>query len=602
MKGKPYLAPTRAALSARDGAAALHAALAAWRENRAPAVANLIDAISTKISGPPILDEREWTRVAVVKDPLDLGRLLPAIPHLPGRLLPAAGSTLAAFPDDPRLAVAIGAWIRDPPVTSKTLYAFWTAVLGAAVRIADSRAIVLFEQRLSMPKGASVFWPRFYAALQRALDKLHAVPPPEPVDEVTLARCLRDVERLTVVEPARVVATEAVPETPPLARAAQELAAGRVASSIDHMLVAWRDVRSPAIADAIDRATRLLPAYDRPLATSIGKVHAAWVDVLHRDPSGAMPQLLQHLNVGGPAQSERRLLELAGLPDDPRVAMRLVELASMPDIPASRNQYWRSLYELVGRVRDVRTCEPLRRQLRDFAWIGGHAPHRHAKRYVSDLVLAPPMEPRLDERRTAQLAQLVDALAVAERAHDQTERALLAAIAEDRSDDGPYLVYADWLYEREHPRGALISLACKRYRTNSETARYVHLEDLPYVFGYLYDFARRPALERGLPRRLFTSVHAGTLTWRTAAALPLMSLIESIQLATGDRELGVQRPTPADFAAFLLHPNLERLETVEDVPAVLADPVAAKIADRFEVRASRTVGGVPLSVLTRVGR
>jgi hypothetical protein len=53
------LAEIRAALTARDGAAALCAALAAWRVNRARALGDLIDAISTKISGPPSLDERE---------------------------------------------------------------------------------------------------------------------------------------------------------------------------------------------------------------------------------------------------------------------------------------------------------------------------------------------------------------------------------------------------------------------------------------------------------------------------------------------------------------------------------------------------------------
>lgn len=597
MHGKQLLSATRAALAARDGAGALHAALAAWRETRAPAIAELIDAISARISGPPLLDEGAWTRAAVVKDPIDLGRLLPAVPHLPGRLLPAAGSTLAAFPDDPRLALAIGAWTRDPPVTSKTLYAFWTAVIGATVRIADTRVIALFEQRLAMPRGASVFWPRFYAALERALARLRAQPAPPAIDEVVLARCLRDVTRLDVVENVQVVVAEPVPGVPPLARAAAAIAAGRTQAALDDLLAAWRGVRAPAIADAIDRATRLLPTYDRPLAHAAGKVHTAWIEALHRDAGGAMPQLLQHLNVGGAAQAERRLLELAGLPDDPRIAMRLVELAAAPDIPASRNQYWRSVYELVARIGDVRTCEPLRRQLHDFAWAGGHAPHRHAKRYVAELVHAPPPAPRLDPGQAAELARVEAALAAVEAARDRTEHALLAAIAEDRSDEGAYLVYADWLYEREHPRGALIALACdldaarfdrlaKRHRTNREAARYVHLADLPYVFGYLYDLARDPVLERGLPRRLVANPHAGTLTWRTAATLPLMALVEAIRIPQGST-LTHQRPTPADFAAFLRSEHVVRLEIVEDVPAQLAAAVAGAVADRFEVEPGR---------------
>ena len=591
---KSLLAETRAALQARDGAAALHAALAAWRTSRAPAIADLIDAISIQISGPPILDEREWARVAVLKDPLDLGRLLPAIPHLPGRLLPAAGGTLAAFADDPRLAIAIGAWTRDPPITSKTLYAFWTAVLGAAVRIADTRVIALFEERLAMPQGASVFWPRFYAALERGLVKLRALPPPPDADT---ASCMKLVARLDVLEPARIEAPP-TPDEPPLVRAAAELASGRIAAAIDHMLVAWRDVRAPQLADAIDRATRLLPRYDRPLAASPGLVHTAWMDALRDDASGALPQLLQHLNIGGSAQAERRLLEIAGLPDDPRIAVRLVELASMPDVPAGRNQYWRSLYELVGRIRDVRTYEPLRRQLRDFAWVGGYAPHRHAKRYVTDLVLAPPMPPRLDATQTAQLVTLVNAIATAERAHDRTERELLAAIAENRDDEGAYLVYADWLLEREHPRGSLVALACNGQRSGAEVVRYQRLCELPYVLGYYYDFDRYPELWLGLPRRATVSVHAGTLTWRRVVELPLMSLVESIALRGTSEH--VERPTPADFAAFLLHDNLARLEAVHGVPTTLADSVASQIAGRFEIHESPRLAGTSLSVLTRL--
>ena len=593
MPANELLAATRAALAAGDGEAALEAALAAWRANRAPALADLIDTISAAISGPPILDEQTWTRTAILKDPIDLGQLLPAVPHLPGRLLPAAGSTLAAFPDDPRLAIAICEWVRDPPITSKTLYAFWTAVIGAAVRIADIRVIPFFEQRLAMAKGASVFWPRFYTALERARDRLRALPRPDAVDEALIARCRRDAERLTELAPA--MASAAPVPAAPLADAASALAAGQVASAIDHLLVAWRDVRAPAIADAIDRATRLLPSYDRPLATTIAKVHQAWIDALHRDPSGSLPQLLQYLNIGGPAQSERRLLELAGLPDDPRIAMRLVELASMPDIPASRNQYWRSLYDLVGRIHDVRTSEPLRLHLRDFSSAVHHSPHRHAKRSVSELVLAPSHPPHLDDVRVAQLARVLAALDASERAHDRTELALLAAIAEDRTDDDPYQVYADWLYEREHPRGALIALACRRHRTNQESARYVQLEDLPYMFGYLYDLARRPTLERGLPRHVIASTHAGTLTWRMAATLPLMSIVESLRFSTTTHQL----PAPVDFATFLLHPNNARLATVTDVPTVLAAAVAQTIEDRFEIHASPSVAGVTVSVLQR---
>ncbi|MDQ3369450.1 MAG: TIGR02996 domain-containing protein, partial [Myxococcota bacterium] len=377
------------------------------------------------------------------------------------------------------------------------------------------------------------------------------------------------------------------------------LAAGRTSAGIEQLLVAWRQIRAPAIADAIDRATRLLPSFDRPLAPMIAKVQGAWMAAMQRDPSGSLPQLLQYVNVGGAAQSERRLLELAALPDDPRIALRLVELASMRDVPFGRRQYWRSLFELVGRIADVRTCEPLQRLLQGFTLAHLYPHHRQARAHVHDLVLRPPAPPVLGATAAAQLAAVTAVLDDGERVHDRTERDLLAAIAEDRGDDGPYLVYADWLLEREHPRGTLIILACKRHRTNPETTRYVQLEDLPYVFGYLYDFVRRPQLERGLPRQLYASPTAGTLTWRTAARLPLMSLIETLQLRPEVVDVPIQQPTPADLAAFVLHPNLARLRVLHDVPTELADAVAPLVTAHFEARVVRTIGGLSLSRLER---
>jgi uncharacterized protein (TIGR02996 family) len=53
-----------------------------------------------------------------------------------------------------------------------------------------------------------------------------------------------------------------------------------------------------------------------------------------------------------------------------------------------------------------------------------------------------------------------------------TEDELVAAVRADPDDDGPRLVYADWLSDRGDPRGELIGLHCKMARLPSRGAAH----------------------------------------------------------------------------------------------------------------------------------
>ena len=69
-----------AAIGKGDSAAALRAALAWWTATRAPALAELVGAISEHVSAPPIsARDRVHERSRAANDPLDLGALLGAI-------------------------------------------------------------------------------------------------------------------------------------------------------------------------------------------------------------------------------------------------------------------------------------------------------------------------------------------------------------------------------------------------------------------------------------------------------------------------------------------------------------------------------------------
>jgi uncharacterized protein (TIGR02996 family) len=150
------------------------------------------------------------------------------------------------------------------------------------------------------------------------------------------------------------------------------------------------------------------------------------------------------------------------------------------------------------------------------------------------------------------------------------ERALIAAIAADWRSDGPREVYADWLMEREHPRGELIMLEMKKRRSEAESERLTALQAIPRVFGPLASLTESDAeRERGLYRAIKLPYHANTLAWRAAAASPLAALIEEIEMEN-------HLPTPEDFAAFVaVAPRLRKVGMSREAIA-LVDPDHAR--------------------------
>jgi len=589
------LAELQAAFAQGDGAGALLAALTAWRASRSAALADLVDAISARVSGPAAEDERAWSKLAASKDPLVLGRLLPAVTALPVSFLPAAADMLAAFPDDPRLARAVATWTLEPPTTSSSTYPFWTKSLAAMVSAGDARVCPLLKQRLAMPKGESQFWPKLYTALEKALAKLEKKGGSETASPAlaVLAKSVADLAPVgegalatAANEPKQVVPKL---EGPPLSQAAQYLALGHVGAAIEAMLVCWRETRVPEVADLIDRATRLLPNWDRPLGDDPKTTHDTWMSRCASDPAAAMPQLLLDvLSEGKPAESERRLVELAGLPDDPRTSLRLTAL-SRYNVSPERTQFWKSLWELIARMRDVRVCAPLRKEFRDFTGTY-YNHHRQGRRIVGKLVLEPekvfqtwPLS--LSEAEQPRFAALEAALAKAEAAQDPIELKLLAAIAENWDDPSPRLVYADWLSERGHPRGELLLLQSKPSRTPAEERRYLQLARVPHIFG---NYADLFVPSGTLSQQVAVGDNMATTMWRMVTGHSLLSVVEAITF--GDYSI---RPSPADLAGLLMHPTSARLRTVSRVSSTrdseLLAAVAPLVQDRFRVEGNGLV-------------
>ena len=564
----------RRALDANDAPAALASALAAWRQTRATTLADLVEAISERIPHAPIAGDTAWSSIARGQDPATLGGLLAALPERAVSFLPTAGGLLAAFPDDPRLARAVATWALDPITTSSSTYPFWTKVLDAVARGGDVRVIPVLEKRLAQRAGKSQFWPKFYAALTKVIARLDEAPR-APVAAKLVAPLARAAGKLTATAAAPVPARRPSASAPnlagaPLADATAHLTAGRVQPAIDAMLASWRQHRIPAIADRVERASELLPSRGRALGVTDQAAHPAWLAAFDADPQAALPQLLEHVMVGGPAGAEEHLVRLGELPDDPRIARRLAELCARHAASPERTQFWKALLELLARIADPRVAPALCVAFSDFTGTY-YNHHRQARRILGSWALEPPAPRPLEAAEIADLKRLDAALAKLEDARDVTEDQLLQAIAVAWRDDGPRLVYADWLAERDHARGEVIVLSCKQPRTAAETKRLSEINrKTTCLYGWLDDVGARWSptnlgIDRGLPTAINVEWSTSTLFWQRLRTEPLRAVLERISLESrGDDDRNL--PPHADLAAVLLDPVARRLATVDAVP------------------------------------
>ncbi len=109
------------------------------------------------------------------------------------------------------------------------------------------------------------------------------------------------------------------------------------------------------------------------------------------------------------------------------------------------------LWKAFAASRDPRAIAPLR------AWCAraSHPTRRaQAAKVIAALEKEFPKVPELTDRENALLGKADD--------DDAREAEMLAAVWASPNDDGPRLVYADFLHERGDPRGELIVLQCQK--------------------------------------------------------------------------------------------------------------------------------------------
>ena len=190
------LVAAKRALDGHDDEAALVALVAAWRVNKQPRIADVVDRVSARIGAAPIEGKTvkartaAWSTLARKRRTLDVGPLV-ATPW-PGTwkdALPLV-ELACALPPDPRVAVALAQLVGDERFDTWTARRFFQRVLARITSLGDVRTRSILEAAVGLPR--SRYW--------RDDTK--------PAVLATIAK-LRDLPKLTKSDETAVVAIEA---------------------------------------------------------------------------------------------------------------------------------------------------------------------------------------------------------------------------------------------------------------------------------------------------------------------------------------------------------------------------------------------------------
>jgi uncharacterized protein (TIGR02996 family) len=252
-----------------------------------------------------------------------------------------------------------------------------------------------------------------------------------------------------------------------LAQASDAVDRQDLRATLEALLAAWRDRRSPAIADVIDLVSESLAAAQPKIE---GKTRAAfqarWLEVASHDDAAELGPLLAVLEQEPCTMIRDRIDRLAVRPEDPRISRALVAFLARKPCPCTSTPnapMWTQIWKLVTALRDVRARAALEEQA---AWSRSDAfaelVRTRAMRALAALV-EPAALSAADESLLARIAKQVSSVAPTMTAAPAStnDDELLQRIYDAPDDDAPRLVYADVLAGRGDPRGELITLQCQ---------------------------------------------------------------------------------------------------------------------------------------------
>lgn len=521
---------------------ALDALLDAWRTNRSPELADVIDALGHAFPGPKLEGnaQSEWMALARKGEAADVFVLVETL-LTAGPISALAGRVeqLVERPEDPRIALAFVKLAVEPPTTSSSNFPVWTKMFGCIEATGDARVIPLLKKRAGMKPGtSSQFWPKLNGWIERALKKLAAPSKLTKADAALvakLARAAKNAKPVAAAKPSK-PKPSAAPLGDPLARALTAAKSGDLPACVDALLDGWRERRLAAYAQAIDRVTAL---HDEGLPHPDGK--DAWAALAANKRAIDVGRLADAAGDGKPADADQRLEEMLTWPDDPRIARAMFTHCEARTF-SDRTRTWSLVADLLVKNIDVRLAP----HLAAFAETGGeNKARRAAMRRAGPAALAAigakPVEPVPAE--LASLKTLHDALTTWDEKRPVSERRLLEAIVAAPDDDAPALVYADWLIERGHPRGELITLQCAATPDPNKQNLLLRAQPRSIVgpaaclmYANLAYAAKRDLFRRGLLRKLELRNHMPTWFFEHH---PLLWFLEELDPGDVDTTLAV---------------------------------------------------------------
>jgi uncharacterized protein (TIGR02996 family) len=268
-----------------------------------------------------------------------------------------------------------------------------------------------------------------------------------------------------------------------------------------------------------------------------------------------------------------RIAALAGCGDDPRIASALVEvLAKAPmkaDDVASAHRVYGSTLDLLSRIADERSAARLRALLeRPIAktatmrqFLAGVLPTviRAIEQKLGKRRRLSDAERKAAEQRIAELGVKKPDVHVVVKSADLD--ALIADCLATPADDGPRMVLADALLEREDPRGEFIQLQLRDARRELGEPERKRMQSLQrkHEKEWLADITRVTKLRvfrRGFldEAELLQGAAADPATWQRVVRDPRLATIRTLYKGSASEEL---------YTTFVESPATKQLAEIE---------------------------------------
>jgi uncharacterized protein (TIGR02996 family) len=373
-----------------------------------------------------------------------------------------------------------------------------------------------------------------------------------------------------------------------LAPALKAISGGDLTGAVPVLVRAWRDTRSPRIADLLDKLSECLGA--RP------GYGGEWIEKALRERPAEAPDLVSHCTS---IQIEHTHLWIREGLWDPRATTAMLAILSTPPTLEPRKRIEEAYLiaiDTVVALDDKRAIEPFEALSRHYQTQSNRIAVTLARELASAAkTIAAHDRPKqlsiADDQACHEMAALLAEKTHIAGAHSRaaSEAEMLDEIVRKLDDDGPRLVYADWLEGRDDTRGEFITLQIRkpggpreaelleegRLRWLGELADVVFVGGTRWERGFPFAFSITKPEMRDLERLI---EHRG---WSTAVEISFYEWLQYqdavfTRLLTGSRFGSLRKLNGISCEALiaLTRDETRAFETVEIETSALPDAAA----------------------------